>query len=438
MPGPLAGVKVFEVSQIVAGPYAGQTLADLGADVVKCEPPGGEGLRVLGEFVPGESKAFHTLNRGKRSLVLDLGNAAGQAAVHRLIPDFDVFLINSRPGVPQRLNVDYDSLTRFRPDLVYIENSGYGDRGPGASRSGSDIIAQAYSGLMAADGKVDEYGAPEMITATAPGDYHAGLGAALGVVAALFHRERTGEGQHIASSLLAAGLNLAGGTVSKLPVFDAMVTDPAMQRLREAREAGASYQEQLAAKGSLFDMMGKAFRLYYGGYSVKDGAVILGALTPANRDQFRRALGVEDDPTASPDFNALDPANNVIAEGDAGARPCRHAHEDDGRVDRGVRRGRRPRLEGEPPRGDGRRPAGPGHGLHGGPGPRVDRAGAHGRPDHPDVEDADGQQPAVADPRPAHRRDPARARLERRRDRGAAHGGRHGLAAHATNARRST
>ena len=314
MPGPLAGIKVFEVSQIVAGPYAGQTLADLGAEVVKCEPPGGEGLRVLGQFVPGESKAYHTLNRGKRSLVLDLGNAAGQAAVHRLIPDFDVFLINSRPGVPQRLNVDYDSLTRFRPNLVYIENSGYGDRGPGASRSGSDIIAQAYSGLMAADGKGDEYGAPEMITATAPGDYHAGLGAALGVVAALFHRERTGEGQHIASSLLAAGLNLAGGSVGKLPVFDAMVTDPAMARLREARETGASYQEQLAAKGSLFDMMGKAFRLYYGGYSVKDGAVILGALTPANRDQFRRALGVEDDPSASPDFNALDPANNVIAE----------------------------------------------------------------------------------------------------------------------------
>ena len=281
---------------------------------MKCEPPGGEGLRVLGEFVPGESKAYHTLNRGKRSLVLDLGNEAGQAAVHRLIKDFDVFLINSRPGVPQRLHVDYDTLIQYRPDLVYIENSGYGDRGPGASRSGSDIIAQAYSGLMAADGKVDEYGAPEMITATAPGDYHAGLGAALGVVAALFHRERSGEGQHIASSLLAAGLNLAGGSVSKLPVFDAMVTEPAMARLREAREAGASYQEQLAAKGSIFDMLGKAFRLYYGGYSVKDGAVILGALTPANRDQFRRALGVEDDPSADPEFNALDPANNALAE----------------------------------------------------------------------------------------------------------------------------
>ena len=314
MAGPLAGIKVFEVSQIVAGPYAGQTLADFGADVVKCEPPGGEGLRVLGQFVPGESKAFHTLNRGKRSLMLDLGSEAAQAAVHRLIAHFDVFLINSRPGVPQRLRVDYDTLRRFRPDLIYLENSGYGEHGPSASRSGSDIIAQAYSGLMAGDGKVDEYGAPEMITATAPGDYHAGLGAAMGITAALFHRERTGEGQYISSSLLAAGLNLASGAVSKLPVFDAMVTDPAMERLREARERGAGYREQLQAKGDMFQMLGKAFRLYYGGYGVKDGAVILGALTPANRDQFRRALGVEDDPTAAPGFNALDPGSNAVAE----------------------------------------------------------------------------------------------------------------------------
>ena len=314
MSGPLAGVKVFEVSQIVAGPYCGQNLADLGADVVKCEPPEGEGLRVLGAFMPGESKTYHTLNRGKRSLVLDLSHPDGQATVHRLIKDFDVFLINSRPGVPQRLNVDYETLTQFRPDLVYLENSGYGDQGPSATRSGSDIVAQAYSGLMAGDAKVDEYGAPALITATAPADYHAGLGSAMGIVAALFHRERTGEGQHIKSSLLAAGLNLGGAGVAKLPVFDAMVVDPAMERLNEARARGESYEDQLKAKGDIFEMMGKAFRLYYGGYVVKDGAVILGALTPANRDQFRRVIGVEDDPTGVEDFDALDPANREIAE----------------------------------------------------------------------------------------------------------------------------
>ena len=314
MPGPLAGIKVFEVTQIVAGPFTGQNLADLGADVVKCEPPEGEGMRVLGAFMPGESKSFHSLNRGKRSLVLDLANPAAQEAVHRMIPNFDVFVINSRPGVPARLRVDYDTLSRLRPDLIYMENSGYGTRGPSSSRSGSDIVAQAFSGLMAGDAKVDEFGAPQLITATAPGDYTAGLAGAMGVCAALFHRQRTGEGQYIATSLLSSALALQGGSVGKLPVFDAIATDVAMAQLREARGRGASYAEQLQAKGDMFRMMGNAFRLYYRGYNVKDGAIILGALTPANRQQMRRVLGVEDDPSSDPTFNALDPVNVPVIE----------------------------------------------------------------------------------------------------------------------------
>ena len=192
MPGPLDGIKVFEVSQIVAGPYCGLNLVDLGADVVKVEPPGGEGLRATGGFAPGESKGFHSLNRGKRSLVMDLQSAEAQALAHRLMPGFDVFLINARPGVPERLRVDYETLRAFRPDLIYLENSGFGRRGPSATRSGSDGVAQAYSGLMAGDGKVDEFGAPEIISATRPADHQAGLAGSMAICAALFHRERTG------------------------------------------------------------------------------------------------------------------------------------------------------------------------------------------------------------------------------------------------------
>lgn len=314
MPGPLAGIKVFEVTQIVAGPFCGQNLADLGADVVKVEPPGGEGMRVLGAFMPGESKGYHSLNRGKRSLVMDLQRPEAQAAVHRMIADFDVFLINSRAGVAQRLRIDYDTLRERRPDIIYLENTGYGARGPSAQRSGSDIVAQAYSGLMAGDAKVDEFGAPKLITATAPGDYMAGLGSAMGVCAALFHRERTGEGQYIASSLLQAALAMQGSAVGKLPVFDVLMLEPMLERVREARARGASYAEQLEVKGDLFKLMGRAFALYYGGYNVRDGAIILGSLTPANRDQMRRVLGVEDDPTRDPEFNALDPANEAVVE----------------------------------------------------------------------------------------------------------------------------
>ena len=96
MPGPLDGIKVFEVSQIVAGPYCGLNLVDLGADVIKVEPPGGEGIRQSGGFVPGESKGFHSLNRGKRSLVMDLQSTDAQELVHRIIAGFDVFVINAR------------------------------------------------------------------------------------------------------------------------------------------------------------------------------------------------------------------------------------------------------------------------------------------------------------------------------------------------------
>ena len=315
MPGPLDGIKVFEVSQIVAGPYCGLNLVDLGADVMKVEPPGGEGLRATGGFAPGESKGFHSLNRGKRSLVMDLQSAEAQALAHRLMPGFDVFLINARPGVPERLRVDYETLRAFRPDLIYLENSGFGRRGPSATRSGSDGVAQAYSGLMAGDGKVDEFGAPEIISATTPADHQAGLAGSMAICAALFHRERTGQGQFIETSLLQAGLALQGARVGKLPALDAQTTDKVLERMYEVKAAGGSYREQIEARRSGFDQVGRTgSRLYYGGYAVQDGAIILGALTPLNREQMRRAIGVADDPTADSGFDSRDPENRKLVD----------------------------------------------------------------------------------------------------------------------------
>ena len=315
MDGALAGIKVFEVSQIVAGPYCGLNLVDLGADVVKVEPLEGEGIRASGGFIPGESKSYHSLNRGKRSLVMDLQSPAAQDLVHRIITGFDVFVINARAGVPEHLRVDYDTLRRFRPDLIYFENTGFGRRGPHAQRSGSDAVAQAYSGLLAGDSKVDEFGAPEIISATAPADYQAGLAGAMAICAALFHRERTGRGQYIETSLLQAGLSLQGTRIGRLPAIDAQTSDKMMERVRQVQAEGGSYREQIQARGNLFDQMGRAAaRLFYGGYAVKDGGVILGALTPANRDQMRRALGIEDDPTAGPEFNSMDPENRRLVD----------------------------------------------------------------------------------------------------------------------------
>ena len=312
MAGPLDGVRVLELAQIIAGPYCATALADLGADVVKLEPPGGEGARRIGQFAPGESKAFHALSRGKRGIVVDLSQPRGQEVVHRLIAGFDVFVTNARPGVPERIGVDYDTLTQFRPDLIYLHVTGYGASGPASQRAGSDIVVQAYSGLLAGDMKVGGQGEPEHITSTAPADYVAALGGAMGVCAALFHRQRTGEGQQLNTSLLAAGLTLQSSWVADVPVSDSILVTPLLERLRAMRAAGSSYAELIDARRNA-PRQGKAFRLYYGGYQVADGAIILGALTPQNRDQIRRALGIEDDPTDSDDFNAIGPDADEFA-----------------------------------------------------------------------------------------------------------------------------
>lgn len=310
--GALAGVRVLEIGQIILGPFTAQCLADMGADVVKIEPIGGEGSRVLGAFTPGESKIFHTLNRGKRGIELNMQTAEAQAFVHKIIPEFDVFIINSRVGVAERMNIDYETLKKLNPSLVYFEATGYGDRGPSAQRSGSDIVAQAYSGLMLGDRKIDATGAPDQVTALAPGDYSAGLSGAIGVCAALFHRERTGEGQKVTGSLLQSALAVQGSSVGKLEAFDKLVTNPMLERMQAVTDRGGNYAELLEAKGDMMTAMGASMRLYYGGYNVKDGAIILGALTPANRDQMRRALGMEDEPTGAPDFDPYSEESRAV------------------------------------------------------------------------------------------------------------------------------
>lgn len=313
MPGPLDGIKVLELTQIIAGPYCGIALADLGAEVVKLESPQGDASRKIGQFAPGESKAYHGLNRGKRGLVIDLGKPKGRDVAHLLIPQFDVFVTNVRPGVAERIAMDYDTLRQFRPDLIYFDVTGFGQRGPSAHRAGSDAMVQAYSGLVAGDLKIAPNGAPEQITATAPSDYIAALGGAMGVCAALYHREKTGEGQRISTSLLGAGLALQTPWAGDVPVSDSILIEPLRQMMSEMREAGASYAEMIEARRSRPNQ-GKAFRLYYSGYPVQDGAIILGALTPQNRDQIRAALEITDDPIDSPDFNAIGPDADRVAE----------------------------------------------------------------------------------------------------------------------------
>ena len=312
-PGALDGIRVLEFSVVVAGPVCGLILADLGADVVKVEPPGGEPHRRNRAVVPNEGKLFQNFNRGKRSLVVDLRRAGGRELVHRLVPQADVAVVNYRPGVAERLGIDYGTLRALHPGLVYVESTGFGTRGPMAAKPASDIVAQGYSGLMAGEGKVAEGGEPAPLKAGAWADYLTGVATAMGVTAALYHRERTGEGQKVSGSLLRSALFGQSHVVMREPVSDSVLRDVTMAKVAAARARGADYREVIGIRMAGREL-GTQFALYYHGYQAKDGGLILGALTKANRDAMRRVLGLEGERCDEPDYDALDPANLAAAE----------------------------------------------------------------------------------------------------------------------------
>jgi crotonobetainyl-CoA:carnitine CoA-transferase CaiB-like acyl-CoA transferase len=202
----LSGVRVVELSHIMAGPVCGLLLGDLGADVIKVERlPNGDGTR---GFVPpdvkGESAAFMMLNRGKRGVAVDLRSEEGRSVVRRLVKDADVIIENFRAGTMEKMGLGYDDLSAINEKLVYCQITGFGSTGPMSNRGGFDLIAQGYSGLMSVTGEGPGR-APVKVGAPVT-DITAGILAALGVVSALFERERTGKGQHVDTSLFEAGI----------------------------------------------------------------------------------------------------------------------------------------------------------------------------------------------------------------------------------------
>ena len=309
--GPLRGVRILEFTQIIAGPVAGIHLSDLGAEVVKVEPPNGEDRRNSGAVVPNEGKYFQSLNRGKRSLTVDLSRTEGRDLVKRLVPHFDVVLSNYRFGVAERLGIDYESLRAIRPDIIVATITGFGDHGPHATRAGSDIATQAYSGMIAAEGKIDEDGAPVWLNSTPFIDRATAFAAAMSICAALFERLRTGRGQEVRLSLLQTSLELMSKIVNREPVHDATQRDPLLHKMQAARAAGAPFAEVIALRDETIRM--SSHRLYYRGYDTAKGALILGAITKQNRDTIRRILGIDDE-TDSPDFDAAAPDSDARVE----------------------------------------------------------------------------------------------------------------------------
>jgi crotonobetainyl-CoA:carnitine CoA-transferase CaiB-like acyl-CoA transferase len=201
---PLAGLKVVELARILAGPWAGQILADLGADVIKIEAPEGDDTRRWGPpFIDrdGDRSAayFHACNRGKRSVVADFRTQEGQTFVRDLVRDADILIENFKVGGLRKYGLDYDSLRKVNPRLIYCSITGFGQDGPYAHRAGYDYIIQGMGGLMSVTGDPD--GQPQKV-GVAVSDIFTGVYAATGILAALEQRHRTGSGQRIDMALL--------------------------------------------------------------------------------------------------------------------------------------------------------------------------------------------------------------------------------------------
>ncbi len=263
---PLEGIRVVDLTQTMAGPYCTMILADLGADVIKVEPPGtGEMTRTMGVGTPGQdSAAFLAINRNKRGITLDLKADAGRDAVLALIGTADVLVENFRPGVADRLGVGWEQLrTRF-PRLVHASVSGFGQTGPYAHRPGFDLIAQGMAGVMSVTGAP---GGPPVKSGMPVGDLSAGLYCAVAVVSALVGRERSGEGRQLDVSLFESALSLAVWESAEL-----FATGEVPRRTGSAHRLTAPYQALATA----------------------DGWVTVGANTPALWELLCRTLARED------------------------------------------------------------------------------------------------------------------------------------------------
>lgn len=233
---PLEGLKVLELARILAGPWIGQTLADLGASVIKVEAPDGDDTRRWGPPWIGDNAAyFHACNRGKASIALDFRNPDDLAVLLRLVDEADVVIENFKVGGLKRFGLDYESLAGRNPRLIYCSVTGFGQTGPYASRAGYDVMIQAMSGIMDLTG--DPEGPPQKM-GVAFADIFTGLYGVIAVQAALAQRDRTGHGQHVDMALFDSMLGVLGNQA-----MNYLATGTAPSRLGNAHPNIVPYQD---------------------------------------------------------------------------------------------------------------------------------------------------------------------------------------------------
>jgi crotonobetainyl-CoA:carnitine CoA-transferase CaiB-like acyl-CoA transferase len=315
--GPLEGVRVLEFAQIAAGPFAGSLFADLGADVVKIErPDGGDGLREWPPIIVGDggerfSGNFVSVNRNKRSVTIDPKDPAQLADLYRLVESADIFIENFRPGVMKRLGLDYDTLRKKNPRLVYCSITGYGQTGPYALKGAFDVTVQAISGVMSVTG---EEGRDPVKCGVPVGDFVAGLYAAYASISAVHWAKKSGKGTFIDCSMLGSLLGIAA-----LQTSEYFGTGVAPKRFGSAHPRNAPYQA-FNAQDRAFAVAAGNDKLWQSLCNVvgrKDLPSDPRFVTQADRMKNQKALAA----ILAPIFRQR-PADHWIAELDALGVPC--------------------------------------------------------------------------------------------------------------------
>ncbi|MEM9175431.1 MAG: CoA transferase [Myxococcota bacterium] len=305
--GALSDLRVIEFAQALAIPYCGSVLADMGADVIKVEPPRGDTYRLQNRtHVKHEGRDFAMCNRGKRSLCLDLTHPQSREVIDRLVSDADVVLVSMKGSDLARYGIDYARLRARKPDLVYLQNSPYGTQGPLAMDGGYDVVAMGLSGMSAILCSSDDDGGTPRFVRPALADIVTGMLSSLAVVTAVRHRDVTGEGQRVETSLFHTALGLISNMIFRYEEFDGAHMDAFAARLAKLRTGGAGFADQQDAFRDHFGGW-PVGNVYFRHYRTRDGFLSVGCLSPRLNEKFRNATGLVD-PRGLPGFDPEDEA----------------------------------------------------------------------------------------------------------------------------------
>jgi formyl-CoA transferase len=288
--GPLAGYRVIDITQMIAGPVGCTLLSDMGAEVIKVEPIDGESTRHTASIVPLEGLAFVLMNRGKKSVPVNLRLPEGREVVHRLVRAADIVVVGYRPDVCLDFGLDYETLRAVNPEVIYLQNTAFGTAGPMALQGGYDLVVQGISGLIALNANVDEAGQPKQIV-PAYADYLTAAYIALAVTTAVMVKERTGRGQRIDTSLLHSALYGALGRHRYVEAVDAGPREEFLAELRRLRAENRPWKEQLALRA---DARVVPANIYYRAYATADSYLMVACLNNPTRVKFLQLTGLED------------------------------------------------------------------------------------------------------------------------------------------------